>query len=127
MPHSRPGLSVIVPSCVLLGLVTAAFLVLIAFAGARENVITGSILLSFGLGWGVLGFASARVAREPQLWAFVPATIMTLVGVLFFVWPGVVTHDVLGWVWPVALLALSVWIGLQCRRYLHGRVAMACL
>jgi hypothetical protein len=64
---------------------------------------------------------SARWTDQPQSWAVVPAGVLTLAatGLLFFA-PGDDTLDALGWAWPIAVLALVVWMVISVRRQLHG-------
>ena len=45
------------------GAVTALVLTLVVFAGATEAVITGSMLLGFGLGWALIAVLSARMTE----------------------------------------------------------------
>ena len=58
------------------GLIVAAVLALVVFAGAGEHGITGSALLGFALGWAMLAVLSIRMTNQPQRWAFVPAAAM---------------------------------------------------
>ena len=51
------------------GAVTALLLTLVVFAGATEAVITGSMLLAFGLGWAMMAVLSDRMTTQPQRWA----------------------------------------------------------
>ncbi|MGI8515364.1 MAG: hypothetical protein ACR2NT_09535 [Acidimicrobiia bacterium] len=50
------------------------------FAGGEEHVITGSVLIAFGLGWALMAILSIRLTDQPQRWASVPAAYMSLVG-----------------------------------------------
>ena len=99
------------------GLLAAIALVTIPFAGARESVITGAILLGFALGWALLAGLSARFTDKPQRWALVPAAAMALTaaGLLAFE-PGSAAITSLGWVWPPLLAALVVWMVVSARR-----------
>jgi len=62
------------------GAVTALVLTLAVFPGATESVITGSLLVAFGLGWAMLRVLTARMTSQPQRWATVPAVAMTATG-----------------------------------------------
>ena len=62
------------------GLVAAAALVAGPFAGGREAVITGALLLGFAVGWALLAVLSARFTDRPQRWAAVPAAAMAVTG-----------------------------------------------
>lgn len=103
------------------GIVTALVLTLAVFPGATESVITGSILLAFGIGWGLIAVLSTRKTAQPQRWAAVPGVAMTATGVaLLLLAPQDATLTWLTWLWPPALLALAVWMFVQMRRALPG-------
>ena len=57
-----------------------AMVVVGPFAGAREHVITGSVLLAFAAAWAVLAVLSERWTDQPQRWAFVPAAFSSSFG-----------------------------------------------
>src|SRR3954451_18520317 len=91
-PAPRPAArrsALIVAGSLLAGLVAAVALILGPFAGGREAVITGAILLGFAVGWGLLAVLSVRLTDRPQRWAAVPAAAMGLTGVgLILLAPG---------------------------------------
>jgi pimeloyl-ACP methyl ester carboxylesterase len=104
------------------GLVTALVLALVVFPGATESVITGSLLLGFGVGWATMAVASQQITSQPQRWAAVPAAAMGVVGLALLVLsPQDPTLAALSWAWPPALMALVVWMFAQMRRDLSGR------
>jgi pimeloyl-ACP methyl ester carboxylesterase len=101
------------------GAVTALVLVVLAFGGAVEPVITGLALLGFACGWALLAVTTRRT-RQPQPWAWAPATALAVVGLATVVIRP--SDDVMrgaGWVWPVLLLASVVWVVRTSRRTLH--------
>ena len=105
------------------GLVGALVLTLGVFAGASEYVITASALLAFAGGWAMLAILSARYTGQPQRWARVPAAFMAVVGlVLLIARPDDQALNTAGWVWPPVVLALAMWMAIQLRRSLTGRV-----
>jgi pimeloyl-ACP methyl ester carboxylesterase len=119
---SRDPIARIVAGSVLTGLVGALVLTLVVFAGATEHVITASAMLAFAVGWTMLAVLSTRMSSQPQRWAFVPAGAMGTVGTALLLFaPGDEALRILGWVWPVPLLALAVWIALASRRHLQTR------
>ena len=63
----------IVAASMATGLVGALILVLVVLPGARENVVTGAILLAFAFGWAMLATLSTRRTDQPQRWTRVPA------------------------------------------------------
>jgi pimeloyl-ACP methyl ester carboxylesterase len=104
-----------------IGAVSALVLTMLVFAGAIEAVVTGSLLLAFGLGWGALAFMSARTSHL-QRWALVPAVAMGVTGVgLMALSPQNAALAVLNWVWPPLMLGLVAWMYVQARRALPGR------
>jgi pimeloyl-ACP methyl ester carboxylesterase len=113
----------IVGGSLLSGLLGALVLTLVVFAGGPEHVITGSALLAFAFGWSMLAVLSTRFTTQPQRWAFVPAASMAVVAVGLLVFaPGDRALTRVGWVWPPAVFALAVWMVIQLRRALGGRV-----
>jgi pimeloyl-ACP methyl ester carboxylesterase len=113
----------VVGGSLLSGLLGALVLTLVVFAGEPEHVITGSALLAFALGWSMLALLSTRFTSQPQRWAFVPAAFMAVVAVgLLVLSPGDRSLTRVGWVWPPAMFALAVWMVIQLRRALAGRV-----
>ena len=102
------------------GLVLAVVLVALPFIPGRENVLTGVVLLAFGLGWALLAVLSVRLTDQPQRWAAAPAVFMAVAGLISLLPPGSVVQVVFGWVWPPVLLGLVVWMFLRARRQLHS-------
>jgi alpha/beta hydrolase family protein len=117
----RP-ITLIVAGSLVVGLVLAVLFVVGPASGATEAVVTGSIMVAFGIGWLALAGLSIRYTDRPQRWAFVPAAAFGLAGLALIVFaPGAGVVDVLSWLWPPALLILAVWIALQVHRHLPGR------
>ncbi|MDP1931121.1 MAG: alpha/beta hydrolase [Gammaproteobacteria bacterium] len=118
---SRLSIASVVSGSLAMGFAIAGGLIFGPLAGASEPVITGTALLACAAGWGLLAGLSTRWTNQPQRWALVPAIYMGLAGaaLLLFV-PSGNTLNALGWVWPVTLLALVLWMTLQIRRHLHN-------
>jgi pimeloyl-ACP methyl ester carboxylesterase len=105
------------------GLMGALVLTLVVFAGAPEHVISGSALLAFAFGWAMLAALSTRLTSQPQRWALVPAASMAVAALaLLVLTPGDRGLTAVSWVWPPAVLGLTVWTVIQLRRALRGRV-----
>jgi pimeloyl-ACP methyl ester carboxylesterase len=105
------------------GLAVAIFLVTGPVAGGSEPTITGSVLLAFGLGWGLLAILSTRFTDQPQRWAVVPAASMGLVGLgLIVAQPSTDVIGILSWIWPLALVALVVFMVINARASLRSRL-----
>lgn len=105
------------------GLIGATVLTFGVFGGAAEHVISGTALLAFAFGWAMLAALSARFTSQPQRWARVPASGMAIAGLaLLIAQPADRAFHSAGWVWPPVALALTVWMVIQVRRTLAGRV-----
>lgn len=109
----------IVASTIAGGAIAAALAVTGPFAGAQEHVISGAVLAVFAAAWALLAWLSSRWTDQPQRWAKVPAAVMATAGA--FVLAVAPTGNEAGWVWPPALLALTVWMTVQSRRHLRSR------
>jgi hypothetical protein len=104
------------------GAVLAIVLVLLFAREGSEPLVTGCVLLAFGLGWALMAYLAERFGGQPQRWMFVPAAAMLVTGlVLVVLQPAPSLMDLASWVWPVALAALAIWMFVQIRRQLHGR------
>jgi pimeloyl-ACP methyl ester carboxylesterase len=120
--QSSGHIGLVVIGSIVTGLVLAALLVLVVFAGAREYVITGAAMLGFAFGWLMLAVLSRWRTDQPQRWALVPAGFMGLVGAALLLFaPGNAALTTASWVWPPFVLALVAWMGVQLRRHLRGR------
>ena len=119
MPPRERRIGLRVAGSMVAGAATALLLVVLAFGGAVEPVITGLAMLGFAGGWALLAFTTRRT-QQPQPWAWVPATALAVVGVANVVFrPSDGAMRAAGWVWPVLVLALVVWIVRKARRGLH--------
>jgi pimeloyl-ACP methyl ester carboxylesterase len=120
-PIRKGHVGLIVAGSMITGLVVALVLVIGPFGGAQEHVIMGTALLGWALGWALLAVLSIRWTDQPQQWAVVPAALMALAGASLLIFrPDANTFNVLGWIWPPALIALAVWMTVQARRHLHS-------
>jgi pimeloyl-ACP methyl ester carboxylesterase len=103
------------------GLVAALVLSLLVFGGFQEPTITGVILVAFAAGWALLAVLSVRRTDQPQRWAAIPAGFMGVSGLGFLVFqPATSTVGAIGWVWPIVLLGLVIWMVVQSRRSLRN-------
>src|SRR5688572_23161843 len=124
---SRGGSSGRSPVLAIFGSIVAGAALAVAFllslaSGGSEPVVTGSVLLAFGVGWGLMAFTSSRFSAQPQVWTAVPAMVLGLIGLGLVVFqPGPAVMDLLSWIWPTALAVLASWMVIQVRRHLHGR------
>ncbi len=109
----------VVAGCLASGLVGAIALVVGPLAGAKEHVITGSVLVTFALAWAMLALLSERRTNQPQRWAIAPAAFMAMAGVGILVFAP--TGNQLGWVWPPVVATLTIWMVVHARRELRSR------
>lgn len=122
-PIGRRGhLGRIVAGSLATGLIAGVLLVFAPFIPADETGATGALLGGFALGWALLAALSVRFTDQPQRWAAAPALFMGLGGLLLIAF-GSTAQQVLTWVWPPALLALTVLTFLRARRRLHSTSA----
>src|SRR3954451_16859432 len=118
---TRSAVLAILASLVAGALLAIALLLGLA-SGASEPMITGSVMLAFGLGWGLMAFLPPRYSAQPKPWMVVPALFLGVTGLVMMVFqPGPAAMDLLSWIWPPALAVLAVWMILQVRRNLRGR------
>lgn len=121
-PTRRRGhIGRVVAVSLITGVLLSAVLTLLVFPGADEAVITGAVLTSWGIGWGLLWWLSAHRTDQQQQWALVPAVAMGMTGVVYLVArPGAGWLAASGWLWPVLLAALVGWMVRESRRSLRG-------
>lgn len=118
----RRRLGPIVAGSLAVGLVTGVLLVFAPVIPASEPGATGALLCGFALGWALLAVLSVRCTDQPQRWAAVPAACMGLAGLAFLTF-GSSAQPVLTWVWPPAVLAMTVWMVARVRRQTLGAVS----
>ena len=119
-PPARNGrIGWIVAASMATGLFAALLLVAAPFIPVGESAMTGAVLCGFALGWAMLAVLSVRYTDQPQRWAAAPALFMGLGGLLLLAF-GSSVHGVLDWLWPPALLALMIWMGIQAHRHLRS-------
>lgn len=104
------------------GILAALTLTLLVFPSATESVMTGSILLAFGLGWALMSVLTARYTAQPQSWTRVPAAYLGISGLGLLAWaPDNAALTAVNWAWPPVTFVLVVWMFRRMRRDLHGR------
>ncbi|MBK5330450.1 MAG: hypothetical protein JJD93_00665, partial [Ilumatobacteraceae bacterium] len=108
----------VVAGSLISGVVVAIALVAGPLAGAKEHIITGSVLVTFALAWAMLALLSERWTDQPQRWAIAPAVFMALTGTGILAFAP--TGSQLGWVWPPVVVALTIWMIVHARRALRS-------
>lgn len=125
VPNARPRsrrLFLLVFGSLIIGFLLPFLIALGPAAGGGESRMTGSALLGWGIGWGLLAGLSIRYTDQPQRWAVLPAVILGVSGVALIAFaPGANVMGLLAWVWPIPVLLLAVWLTLQVRRDVEGR------
>src|SRR5262245_4852717 len=100
-PSTGPVARIIAGS-VTAGLAAAVLLVAVVFPGATEATITGSLLVAFGFGWALLGWATSRFTQHPLRWTRVPAVAMAATGIALIVLvPQDAAMRTMSWIWPI--------------------------
>jgi pimeloyl-ACP methyl ester carboxylesterase len=117
VPRGRIGWIVVGASTA--GLAAAVLLVMLPFGPATQSAVTGSVLCGFAFGWAMLGALSVRFTDQPQRWAFAPALLMGVSGLLLVLF-GSPVQVVLDWIWPPVMLALSIWMIVRVRQSRRG-------
>ena len=125
LEHAEPlggPVARLIAGSVAAGLAVAVVLVAVVFPGGDEATVTGSLLLAFGLGWGLMGWATARFTDRPLRWTRVPAVAMTATGLaLLVLTPQDAAMRAVGWVWPAPTAALAIHIWVKARRTVPRR------
>jgi len=118
---ARGHIGLIVLFSIGFGLVLGLVLDLLVFGGGREPVITGCALLSLAIGCAMLAALSAGRTNQPQGWAILPAVCFGVTGAAIVIFrPSNHVLGLLGWVWPILLAVLVVWMFRGSRRSLHN-------
>ena len=120
--RGRAHIGLIVAGSLAAGLVAAVALAAAPFIPAKENVLTGAVLLGFAFGWALLALLSVRFSDQPQRWAVAPAVFFAVAGLIALLPPGSAVQNVFGWVWPPVLFGLAVWMFIRVRRQMRSRV-----
>lgn len=115
-------IATVVAISMLAGLIVATALVLLPILPPREHVLTGTLLLGLATGWALLALLSVRLTDYPQRWAAAPAAFLALAGILTLVGSPSV-QAMFGWVWPLVLLVLAIWMMLRIWRQVPSRGA----
>jgi pimeloyl-ACP methyl ester carboxylesterase len=110
------------------GLGAGAVLDLLVFGGSSETTITGMALLSLAIGFGLLALLSSWWTSQPQSWAIPPAVWIGVAGVsIALTDPSNRVLGLAGWVWPVLLFVLVIWMERAARRSLRNWSRLALL
>ena len=120
-PRSR-RLFLVVFGSLIIGFLLPFLIALGPAAGGGESRMTGSALLGWGIGWGLIAGLSIRYTDQPQRWAALPAVMLGVSGVALIAFaPGANVMGLLAWVWPMPVLVLAVWVAMRVRDEVRGR------
>jgi pimeloyl-ACP methyl ester carboxylesterase len=121
MSKGRGYIGLVVLGSIAGGLILGLVLVLVVFAGGREDVITGAALVALAFGMLMLFELARRRTDQPQSWALFPALGIGAVGFALLIFgPSGRVLGWLGWVWPLLLALVVVWSVRGAHRSLHN-------
>lgn len=113
--YRSPGL--LVPAGILSGLSIGAVLASLLEGKVPEDTIGGIVLLSLGAGFALVVGLHALAKASIHWWPWIPAVLLSILGVaLITQGQDSALLALVGYLWPVALLALGVWIVLRGMR-----------
>lgn len=110
-------IGLLIPGGILSGLGLGVWLITGPFHSLEEADQGGVFLLAFALGWGLISLLSLLFTERVCWWPLIPGGILALIGG-GLLW-GEVGRQVLEWVgklWPVALIAVGLYLLLGRRR-----------
>lgn len=100
----------LIPGGILSGIGLSAYLLEGPFSGLDGSQEGGIFFLSFALGWGLITVLSA-VIRDFQWWPLIPGGIMAGIGSLLMLGePGLKVLELIGKAWPLALIAVGLYL-----------------
>ncbi len=106
----------VIPGGILSGIGLGIVLLEGPLAGLGEPVEGAVFLLAFAAGWLLIALLSKFTAGAFQWWPLIPAGVLALVGGLLVAGEtGLQVLKVIGYAWPVALIAAGAWIILRKR------------
>ncbi len=106
----------IIPGGILGGIGLGIVLLEGPLAGLGEPAQGATFLLAFAAGWALIALLSRFTAGAFQWWPLIPAAVLGLIGGLLAAGEtGLQVLKVIGYVWPVALIAAGTWIILRKR------------
>lgn len=101
----------LIPGGVLAGVALGTYLAAGRFEGLGENNEGGVFLLAFSAGWVLLALLSPLTKQGFQWWPLIPGVILGLIGIALLT-GGLAMQllQVLGYAWPLILVAVGVYI-----------------
>lgn len=106
----------LIPGGVLAGIAAGSLLVEGPLASVSEPASGAIFLLAFAAGWLLISLLSPLTKSGFEWWPLIPAGILALVGGLLLIGDaGLQVLKVIGYAWPVVLIAVGAWIILRRR------------
>lgn len=107
----------VIPGGILSGISFGIYLAQGPLAGQPEPVSGGVFLLAFALGWALIAALSLYTSSSFQWWPLVPGGILAAIGALLFAGAsGLAVLQVLGFAWPVILIAAGAYVLIRRRK-----------
>lgn len=109
-------IGLLIPGGILAGIALGVYLITGPYAGQIEENQGGIFLLAFSAGWALISLLSLVSKQGFQWWPLIPGGIIGLVG-LAVMRGGAAMQllEILGYAWPLALVAVGVYILLKRR------------
>ncbi len=109
-------IGLLIPGGILAGIGLGVYLITGPYAGQIEENQGGIFLLAFSAGWALISLLSLVSKQGFQWWPLIPGGIIGLVG-LAIMRGGAAMQllEILGYAWPLALVAVGVYILLRRR------------
>lgn len=106
----------VIPGGILGGIGLGIVLLEGPLAGLSEPAQGAIFLLAFAAGWLLIALLSTMTTSGFQWWPLIPAAVLGLIGGLLVAGEaGLQVLKVIGFAWPVALIAAGAWIVLRKR------------
>ncbi|MGC8780565.1 MAG: hypothetical protein ACP5UQ_06840 [Anaerolineae bacterium] len=106
----------LIPGGVLAGIGAGSYLIARPLADVAEPTQGAIFLLAFGAGWLLIALLSPLATSGFQWWPLIPAGVIGGLGALLLAGDaGLQVLRLLGYAWPLALIAVGAWILLRRR------------
>lgn len=110
-------IGLLIPGGILAGIGLGVYLIIGPFAAQVEETQGGIFLLAFSAGWVLISLLSLFSKQGFQWWPLIPGAIIGLVGLAVMRGGAAIKAlEFLGYAWPLALVAIGVYVLLRRRR-----------
>ncbi len=105
-----------IPGSILAGLGLGSYVAEAPFASMMsDDVQGGAFLLALSLGWWSVPLLCSIFGDAPHTWAFIPAAVLSVLGVLILSAQAEPVLALLSYTWPLMLAGFGVWLLLERR------------